>query len=167
MKTPAGSHKELVFFPSYVAGRKGYALRVREVFQHYLKTRELVFTTQRAAILDHLLAAERHLSQEEIYSALKGRGIGRVTVFRMLKMLEECRLVERVTDSQGRSRYEVELERPHHDHLVCVECGRIQEIQWPSVERTQEKTCQELGFEILYHRHEVFGRCRGCRTKHG
>jgi Fur family ferric uptake transcriptional regulator len=160
-------NKELIFFPTWAAGRKGYAERIREVFRAYLSQRDLAFTSQRAAILDHLLSADQHLSQDDIYAALKGGGIGKVTVFRTLKMLEECHLAERVTDPRGRPRYEIKLERPHHDHLICMTCGRIQEVRWPSVEKTQETTCKELGFEILYHRHEVFGRCRDCRTKAG
>jgi len=157
--------KELVYFPSWTAGRKGYAERMRQVFQDYLKTQDLFYTTQRAAILNHLLAADRHLTQEAIHADLRARGIGKVTVFRTLKLLEECRIVERVTDSAGRPRYEVKMERPHHDHLICLDCGNIAEIQWPEIEKVQEKACRQLGFSIVYHRHEVFGRCKTCAGK--
>jgi Fur family transcriptional regulator, ferric uptake regulator len=81
----------------------------------------------------------------------------------MLKLLEECGLVDRVTPKDGNPRFELKGERPHHDHLICVECGGITEVRWPEVERIQEKTCRQMGFEILYHRHEVFGRCPRCR----
>lgn len=157
--------KELIYFPTWIAGRKGYAERVRQVFQEHLKKKDLVFTSQRSKIIDHLLQAERHLSQEDIYHALRGEGIGKVTVFRTLKLLEECRLIERVTDSKGRPRYEVEMDRPHHDHLVCLNCGMIIEIQWPEVERIQEKVSRKIGFTISYHRHELFGYCKECSLK--
>ena len=157
--------KELVYFPSWTAGRKGYAERVRQVFMKHLRNKTLIFTEQRSKILDYLLQAERHLSQEEIYAALRGQGIGKVTVFRTLKLLEECGLVERVTDSHGKPRYEVEMDRPHHDHLICLNCGTIMEIQWPEVERIQEKVSKKIGFTITYHRHELFGRCKECSAK--
>ena len=157
--------KELIYFPTWTAGRKGYAERIRQIFEDHLKKKEMFFTTQRRAILDLLLEAERHLSQDDIYQALRGKGIGRVTVFRALKMLEDCGLIERVTAHDGRAHYEVNMERPHHDHLICVECGAIAEVQWPKVERIQTKTCREQGFAILYHRHEIFGRCRECLLK--
>jgi Fur family ferric uptake transcriptional regulator len=160
--TAINHSNELVFFPSWAAGRQGYAERIRGLFKEYLKTQDLMWTTQREAILNHLLAADRHLSLEDIYAALKGRGIGKVTVFRTLKLLEECRLVEKIADSKGVSRYEVEMERPHHDHLICVACGRIIEIQWPQIEKVQEKECRKIGFTVLYHRHELFGRCKDC-----
>ena len=157
--------KELLYFPTWTAGRKGYAERMREVFQDYLRSKHLHYTPQRLAILNLLLAAERHLSTDDIYAALKSRGIGKVTVFRTLKMLEECRLVERVTVPNQRPRYEVKAERPHHDHLVCVECGGIMEVQWPEVELAQERTARKNGFIILYHRHELFGRCKECAQR--
>lgn len=158
---------ELTFFPSWTAGRKGYAERIRQVFEEYSKKKGLFHTPQRAAILNHLLEAERHVSQDEIYAALKSKGIGKITVFRTLKMLEDCHLLEKVQLQDGTFRYEVQMERPHHDHLICVDCGHIMEIQWPEVERAQEKTCRKLGFEILYHRHEIFGRCAECQKAHG
>lgn len=154
--------KELVYFPTWTAGRKGYAERVRQIFQEYLKGKDLIFTPQRLKILDYLLQAERHLSQEEIYQALKQQGIGKITVFRTLKLLEEHKLIEEVTDSKGKPRFEVKMDRPHHDHLICLGCGMIIEIQWPQVEKIQEKFSKKIGFTISYHRHELFGFCKEC-----
>jgi len=157
--------EELVYFPSWVAGRPGYADRIRQLFQEYHQAKKMRMTHQRTWILDYLLAANHHVGMDEIYQALRGKGVGKVTVFRSLKMLEECKLVDRVTTLDGKPRYEVKCERPHHDHLICVQCGAIREIQWPQVEKIQDKTCRELGFDPIFHRHEVFGRCKSCRDK--
>lgn len=157
--------EELVYFPSWTAGRGGYARRVNGVFSEYLRRKGLILTEQRKAILGLLLEADRHLAQDEIYSALKSRGIGKVTVFRTLKLLEACRLVEKVTSPGASPRFEIEIDRPHHNHLVCVVCGKITEVQWPEVEKIQDRTCKEAGFEVLSHRHEVYGRCKGCYVK--
>ena len=154
--------KELNYFPTWTAGRKGYAERVHQAFQDYLKKKDLLVTPQRMVILDYLLQAEQHLSQDEIYQALKGKGIGKVTVFRTLKVLEECGLVEEVSDSHRKPRYEVKIDRPHHDHLICLGCGTIHEIQWPEIERIQEKVTRQMGFKVAYHRHELFGYCKSC-----
>lgn len=154
--------KELIYFPSWAAGRAGYADRIREVFHRHVSSAGLMHTHQREEILNHLLAADRHLTQDEIYTAVKPKGIGKVTVFRTLKLLEEAGLTEKVFGSDGTVRYEVKLDRPHHDHLVCVTCGGIQEVQWPEIERFQEKACRDLGFVPMFHRHEVFGRCPSC-----
>ena len=155
---------ELVYFPKWTAGREGYAERVRQLFGEHLRSKGLVLTVQRSRMLDFLLKADRHLSQDDIYAALKKHGIGKITVFRALKLLEQCDLIEQVTDSAGKPRYEVKIDRPHHDHLICLGCGMIMEIQWPQVEKIQEKISRKIGFEISYHRHELFGRCKECRS---
>lgn len=153
---------ELEFFPATAAGRPAYAGRIRSVFEKHLVKQGLNLTRQRQEILDYLLAAKRHLELDEIYLALRKHGIGRATVFRTLKLLEECGLVDHVTATNGSSRFEIKLERPHHDHLICVECGSIQEVRWPQLEKIQEETCKKLGFTPTWHRHEIFGRCRRC-----
>ena len=153
---------ELLFFPPSAAGREGYAERIRRVFQQRLKGKTLRYTGPREQILNHLLSAERHLSVQDIYGSLRKHGIGKATVFRTLNMLEECGLIERVIPHDGVSRFEVKMERPHHDHLICVECGVISEIRWPEIERIQERECRRAGFTPLWHRHELFGRCRAC-----
>src|SRR5687768_3931591 len=137
-------HNELSYFPAKSAGSAGYTERVRQVFSDHLTRHGLRLTTQRTRILDYLLAAERHVTLEEIYQALRKSGVGRATVFRTLKMLEECHLATHVTGAAGGSRYEIHLERPHHDHLICIECSRILEVRWPELEKIQSRHCREL-----------------------
>jgi Fur family ferric uptake transcriptional regulator len=165
MTHQANDQEELVYFPTWVAGRGGYADRIRQLFQEHHHKQGMRMTTQRSLILEYLLKANRHVGMDEIYQALRGRGVGRVTVFRALKMLEECALVDRVTAVDGKPRFEVKYERPHHDHLICIDCGTIREVQWPQIERIQEKKCKELGFTPVFHRHEIFGRCPRCSAK--
>ena len=155
--------RELVFYPTWTAGRQGYAERIREVFQQHLSTQNLRLTKQREMIVDYLLSAEQHVTQNDVCQALKPKGVGKVTVFRTLKMLEECHLAERVTSPHCLPKFEIKHERPHHDHLICIDCGSIREVQWPEVERVQEKTCKALHFAPLWHRHEMFGRCQHCQ----
>src|SRR5688572_31592777 len=97
------SGEELIFFPTWTAGRKGYTERIRSVFSEYLASHGLRLTRQRLRILDFLLEANRHVSVEDIYQSLKKHGLGRATVFRTLKMLEECRLASHVTEAGGTS----------------------------------------------------------------
>lgn len=157
--------RELVYFPAWTSDRKGYRQRIYRLFTEHLAKNGLRLTLQRRRILDFFLKSDRHLSREDITAALRPHGLGRATVFRTLKMLEESGLVNHVIGSTGTPRFEVGLERPHHDHLVCIECGRIQEVRWPKLERIQEKTCRRIGFEPKWHRHEIFGRCRECSRK--
>lgn len=153
---------ELLYFRSQPADKKSYVKRIYDLFRAHLAKNGLRLTDQRRRILDYFLEADRHLSQEEIFASLRQYGIGRATVFRTLKMLEEAGLVNHVVGKTGTPRFELNLERPHHDHLICVECGRIQEVRWPKLEQIQERTCRKIGFTPKWHRHEIFGVCRDC-----
>lgn len=155
--------RELVFFPARNSERQSYPRRVHEIFTSHLERQGLRLTSQRRLILDYFLQAERHVSQDDIYRALRRHGVGRATVFRTLKTLEECGLVDHVVGTDGVPRFEVKSERPHHDHLICISCGRIQEVRWPRLEKIQEKTCRQIGFLPRWHRHEIFGRCKNCQ----
>ncbi len=154
---------ELTYFDRN--GRADYAERLRSAFRKHLEKNGLRLTSQRRRILDFMLRTERHVSLQEIYEAVRKYGIGRVTVFRTLKMLEQGRLADRISNAAGGSRFEIRLERPHHDHLICIACGSIQEVRWPQLEQIQEKACRDRGFEISWHRHEIFGRCSRCRPR--
>lgn len=147
------------------AARPAFASRVARVFAEHLAKNGLRLTDQRRAILDLFLKSDRHLSQEDVYVAVRARGIGRATVFRTLKTLQECGLAAPVVGRDGVPRFEINWERPHHDHLICVECGHISEVRWPRLEKIQEETCRRLGFSPRWHRHEIFGLCRDCARK--
>jgi Fur family ferric uptake transcriptional regulator len=157
--------RELVVYAGTHAARPAFVARVHRVFEEHLAENGLRLTGQRRAILDLFLASDHHLSQEEIYQTLRGKGIGRATVFRTLKTLQECGLAAPVVGRDGTPRFEINLERPHHDHLICIECGRIQEVRWPALEKIQEETCRRAGFAPKWHRHEIFGLCRDCSRK--
>jgi len=138
--------------------------RIRADFERYLREHGLRLSGPRRLILDHLLAAKRHLSAKEIHTALRGRGVGRVTVFRTLRLLERCELASGLTGMGGETLLELG-DRPHHDHALCLRCGRIQELEWPRLEALQEKACRAIGFKALRHRHVVFGYCRACASR--
>ena len=161
---------ELTLFPTTVttpAGRQRWQLRIVVSFQDHLAEDSLKLTPQRRAILEALFAATDHLDLDGVYHAVKAHraGVGRATVFRTLKLLERYDLVDRVDGANGVARFELKHDRPHHDHMVCVECGAILEFQSPRMEDLQNEAIRKAGFTALWHRHEIFGRCRACAAK--
>ncbi len=158
---------EVILFPKHAkepGQHRRWLSSISASFEEHLKRKGLNLTHQRKEILEHLLAADRHLSTEEIYDTLKKKdpALGRATVFRTLKLLQECGLAAEVETASGRSKFELKADRPHHDHMICVECGRITEFQSPMMERFQDEAIRKHGFQALWHRHEIFGRCRDC-----
>ena len=135
----------------------------RKALADYLDSHSLKHTKQRDAILDAFLAAKRHITGEELLAQVRvnNPGIGYTTVYRTMKLLCDAGLaIERHFDD-GVTRYEIEHE--HHDHLVCLRCGKIIEFECRSIESTQNRIADEHEFMVLRHRHELYGHCKDCR----
>lgn len=137
----------------------------KDVFRSYLEGRGLKWTRQREQIVDFFLAQERHFSAEELHDSLKGRrpAIGYTTVYRTLKLLAECGVARAAEFADGVCRFEHEYGHAHHDHLVCVRCGRFVEFTNSSMERLQDEIARQHGFASEWHRMQIYGRCRKCR----
>ncbi|MEK7389979.1 MAG: Fur family transcriptional regulator [Elusimicrobiota bacterium] len=157
--------RELVVYENGQGDQRAYNHRITRLFAEHLAKNGLRLTSPRRLILEQFLRTDRHLSQEDIFHAVRPHGVGRATVFRMLKMLQECGLLSPIVGHGGATRFEIELNRPHHDHLICIECGRILEVRWPNLEKIQDAACRKAGFRPKWHRHEVFGVCRSCSSK--
>lgn len=161
--------QEILLFEekSTPADKRLWRQRILDRFNEHLAEKILKLTHQRRIILDHLLGASRHLRQQEIFEALKKQDptLGMATVFRTLKLLETCGIVDAIIGKNGKTYYEVKFARPHHDHAICIECGGIEEFSSPEMEEFQDAAVGKLGFAPLWHRHEVFGRCRSCALK--
>ncbi len=136
-----------------------------QVFVDYLRKKHLKLTDQRNAILNVFLKTERHLSVDDLYDIVrkKDSSIGHATVFRTLKLLSEAGIAKEVNLGDGKTRYEHKYDHEHHDHLVCLECGKFIEAVDSKIERLQEKLCKRHGFVPQQHKMEIFGICKKCR----
>ncbi len=97
------------------------------------------------------------------YQVIRGidAHIGYTTVYRTMKLLCDAGLANERHFDDGITRYEIEHE--HHDHLVCVKCGRIIEFECAMIEATQDEIAERYHFRVLRHRHELYGHCESCR----
>lgn len=131
----------------------------------YLEEHQLKHTKQREAILDAFLEATGHVTSEALYQTVKERhpNIGFTTVYRTMKLLCEAGLARERHFDDGVTRYEIEHE--HHDHLVCVRCGKIVEFECSMIESAQDDIAERYGFRLLRHKHELYGHCTECQGK--
>ena len=90
-------------------------------------------------------------------------GIGRATVFRLLELLREQGLVERIDLPDGTHAY-IPCEPTHHHHLVCLNCGAATDVDDCGIEAVTREAARRSGFKIEQHRLELFGRCPDCRS---
>jgi Fur family ferric uptake transcriptional regulator len=140
------------------------AIREEEVFRTYLSERALRMTEERRAILTAVLRTHRHFDVDELSTALRksGRRVSRATIYRTLDHLVESGLAIRHDFGDNNARYEHAYGRLHHDHMVCLHCGEIEEFENPEIEALQERVSREHSFELTRHTMLLFGRCRNC-----
>ncbi len=130
-----------------------------------LKDAGLKITLPRIKILQILESNDvRHVSAEDVYKLLLGNGeeIGLATVYRVLTQFEQAGLVVRHNFEGGHSIFELSPDK-HHDHIVCVRCGRVEEFTDDEIERQQQKVADDLGFELTDHNLNMYGLCPDCR----
>ncbi|NIN33876.1 MAG: transcriptional repressor [Gammaproteobacteria bacterium] len=140
-------------------------VKTKDKFREYLLTKGLKSTRQREVILEEFLRSGSHLSTEELYLRLrrKNPSIGYATVHRTLKLFAECGIAEQRHFGDGQARYEATDHDEHHDHLICLKCGKIVEFEDPRIEQLQDEVARQHGFSIERHRLELYGCCENCR----
>lgn len=138
-----------------------------------LKTMGLKVTVPRLKILDLFQklseseeGGKRHLSAEEVYKLLlnENSDIGLATVYRVLTQFENAGILMRHHFDEGRATYELQEGR-HHDHVVCVRCGKVEEFVDPEIERAQRQMAARKGYELTDHSLVLYGVCSDCRRK--
>lgn len=135
-----------------------------DILTEYLKKKDLKLTDQRKIILDAFLNIETHVTAEELYDIIKQTNpeVGVATVYRTLKILCESGLANEVEFSDQVTRYEHLFDHQHHDHLICIKCGKYAEVCDPEIEELQQKLAQRNKFQVLRHRMELYGICENC-----
>jgi len=132
-----------------------------------LKNAGLKATLPRIKILNFLEQSKvRHMSAEDVYKAMldSGEEVGLATVYRVLTQFEQAGLVTRHHFEGGHSVFELN-EGKHHDHILCVKCGRVDEFVDKTIEERQIKIAQEKGYSMTDHSLYIYGICNSCQNK--
>ena len=130
-----------------------------------LRNAGLKVTLPRVKILEILERSNpRHISAEDMYKALldSGEDIGLATVYRVLTQFETAGLVTRHHFEGGHSVFELN-QGAHHDHILCVKCGRVDEFVDAEIESRQKKIASAKGYEMTDHSLYIYGICSSCR----
>ena len=136
-----------------------------------LKSSGLKATLPRLKILEVFQRAAstgvRHLSAEDVYKALMADhlDVGLATVYRVLQQFEQAGLLVRSHFEQGRAVFELN-EGAHHDHLVCLTCGRVEEFVDAEIEQRQHRIAQAHGFQLQDHALALYGVCTKANCPH-
>jgi Fur family transcriptional regulator, ferric uptake regulator len=139
--------------------------RAEEKFRDFLAGKGLRLTAPRRAVLRAVMEFDAHFGRNRLLGKLKGTGAHRATMFRALPLLVEAGIVRRMRERLDHWHYERVVGREHHDHLLCVACGRVIEFTSPAIEREQRRLCKKHDFEETTHSFIVRGQCSRCRKK--
>ncbi|MDO9205228.1 ferric iron uptake transcriptional regulator [Methylotenera sp.] len=103
---------------------------------------------------------DRHLSAEDIYKVMinAGEDVGLATVYRVLTQFEQAGLLIRHHFESGKAVFELNT-GGHHDHIVCIKCGRVEEFYDAEIEKRQESAAAKLGFKMQDHSLTIYGVC--------
>lgn len=137
-----------------------------EIFRKFLKEGQNRITPERFEVLDAALEYDGHFGADDLYILMKKQNsrVSRATVYKTLELLVQCDLLCKRNFGDNMTRYENSFKRQSHDHLICMDCGRIVEFVNPRVGELPREIADELGFAIQSYSFNVFARCKD--TKH-
>jgi Fur family ferric uptake transcriptional regulator len=137
------------------------------LFGRYLREQGLPVTQQREAVAEIVFSSAGHLSVDEIEQRLResDERIGKATIYRTLDLLVKSKLVDEHDFGEGFKRYEHRLSRqPVHEHLICLECGKVIEFRSDEVRAVEDRVRLEHDFQPTRHRLDIYGLCRECQA---
>jgi len=142
-------------------------MRPDPTFKTWMSHGGLKATRQREEIFRIFLTSSGHRSLSDIYAQVTkvNPKIGFTTVYRTMRLFTRLGLAAQRRFADGETRYEPVSRGEHHDHLICLNCGKIIEFEDESLEALQEGVAQHHRFEISHHRMELYGRCADCSRK--
>jgi Fur family transcriptional regulator, ferric uptake regulator len=131
------------------------------------RRRGVRWTTQRQSIVETFIACGDHVTVEDLHHRVRliDHTVSAATVYRTINMLVEMGVAAKGHFGSGSASFECNVNKQHHDHLVCEGCGRIQEFNDPRIESLQEEVAERHGFALGHHRMELYGTCQECVLK--
>jgi Fur family ferric uptake transcriptional regulator len=145
--------------------RKERLEEARKILKEYLSKEGLRWTRQREIVLEAFIAADAHISVDELFGEIRQSypELGHATVYRCMNLFSRLGIAKERHFNEGRVRFEPNVDVEHHDHIICTKCGAIREFEDPRIERLQDEIADNLGFDVKFHRLELYGLCPKCR----
>ncbi len=136
----------------------------RNTFRLFLKQKGLKLTPEREQILVEVFSIHRHFDADKLFEILRSQGsnISLATIYRTLPLLVACGLIRETISNQGKSSYEHIFGHEHHDHLVCLNCGRIIEFNESAVSQIKDSVCKRYNFKSVEYKLGIKGYCKNC-----
>jgi Fur family ferric uptake transcriptional regulator len=137
-----------------------------EIFREFLKSEKNRITPERFEVLNAALDYEGHFGADDLYILMKNNKslVSRATVYKTLELLAQCELLIKRNFGDNITRYESSFKRQTHDHLICMDCGRIVEFSNSKIKDLPKEISEELGFEMESYSFNIFARCKNVKN---
>jgi len=137
-----------------------------EILREFLKKGKNRITPERFEVMDSALDYEGHFGADDLYVIMKNKKsrVSRATVYKTLELLVQCDLLSKRNFGDNMTRYESSFKRQIHDHLICMDCGRIVEFTNSSLENIPKELSKNLGFNFENYSFNIFARCKNIKT---
>jgi len=131
-------------------------------FSNYLKKKGLKITSQRLLVAEKIFGIQDHFTVDSLAEQLKDRRqeISRATIYRIVSVMVEADLLTEHNFGQNAKYYEHIPGHEHHDHILCLDCGRIDEFVNDRIEELQEQIAAQFGYQLADHSLNLYGRCK-------
>jgi Fur family transcriptional regulator, ferric uptake regulator len=142
-------------------------ITAEQKFEQFLNSNELEYTSERKIIIRAVLSFKKHFNVDQLFERLtqQGHDVSRSTIYRAIPLLVQSGLIKEAISCQGKISYEYIYKQKHHNHLICLGCGKIIEFQSEGIERIIKEVCQRYKFDLVEYRLGIKGYCEDCRSE--
>jgi Fur family transcriptional regulator, ferric uptake regulator len=136
----------------------------KQKFDEYISNKGLKLTREREEIVRDILRTDGHFAPDELFVQLRARGskVSRASIYRTIPLLVESGMIEEVERVDKHAHYERVSQDSHHDHMICIRCGRVIEFYSAGLEQMQERLCRQEKFRGMRHCLDILGVCDKC-----
>ncbi|MFZ1280632.1 MAG: transcriptional repressor [Ignavibacteriaceae bacterium] len=136
--------------------------KAAEIFRSFLKRGKNRITPERFEVLDSALEHQGHFGADDLFIQLKNINskVSRATVYNTLELLAQCELISKRNFGDNLTRYESNYKKQTHDHLICVDCGKIVEFTDLRLNKLPLEISEKLGYELDSYSFNIFARCK-------
>jgi len=137
-----------------------------QIFTEFLKREKNRITPERFEVLDAALDYNGHFGADDLFILMKNQksSVSRATVYKTVELLVQCDLLSKRNFGDNMTRYESSFKKQVHDHLICMDCGRIVEFTNPKLKNLPDEIAENLGFDVESHSFNIFARCKNIKT---